>query len=86
MYMSSSNEAERDGGAVVLTLDIRHLSAGQLAALGMAEVAYVRSVVVNDVSAFAIHAADGTPMGVAADEKVAMAAIRQHGMEPALVH
>lgn len=86
MYMSSSNGAERDGGAVVLTLDIRHLSAGQLAALGMAEVAYVRNVVVSDVPAFAICAADGTPMGVAADEKVAMAAIRQHGMEPALVH
>ncbi|MGH7101185.1 MAG: DUF1150 family protein [Acetobacteraceae bacterium] len=86
MYMSSSNEAEGEGRTVVLTLDIRHLSAGQLAALGMAEVAFVKNVVVNDVSAFAIHAADGTPMGVAADEKVAMAAIRQHGMEPALVH
>lgn len=86
MDMSSSNETETEGGAAVLSLDIRHLSEGQLAILGMTELAYVKAVVINGASAFAIHAADGTPMGVAADEKVAMAAIRQHGMEPALVH
>jgi hypothetical protein len=36
--------------------------------------------------AFAIHAADGTPMAIAADREVAVAAIRQHEMVPALVH
>lgn len=84
--MSSSKDMAESTGAGPAPLDIRHLSGEQLASLGMAEVAYVKRVVMNGVVAFAIHAADGTPMAVAADEKVAIAAIRQHGMEPARVH
>ncbi|HUA78688.1 MAG TPA: DUF1150 family protein [Acetobacteraceae bacterium] len=67
-------------------LDIRHLSEGQLASLGVSEIAYLKPVVVNGTPAFAIHAADGTAMALAGDAEVAMAAIRQHGMEPVRVH
>ncbi len=67
-------------------LDIRHLSAEQLQGLGMAEIAYVKPVMMNGVRAYAIHAADGTPMAVAGDCDVAVAAIRQHEMLPTLVH
>jgi hypothetical protein len=76
------------GGAVMAPapIDIRHLSEGQLASLGVAEIAYLKPVVVNGTPAFAIHAADGTAMALAGDAEVAMAAIRQHGMEPVRVH
>lgn len=67
-------------------LDIRRLSAVQLAKLGVAQVAYVKQIILNGAPAFAIHAADGTPMAVAGDREVAMAAIRQHEMVPLSVH
>lgn len=66
--------------------DIRHLSDAQLAQLGVSQIAYVRPVIVNGAPAFAIHAADGTPMAVASERELAVAAIRQHEMIPALVH
>ena len=67
-------------------LDIRNLTQEQLMRLGMADVAYVKRVVVDGATAFAIHAADGSPMALAADRDMAMAAIVQHEMRPALVH
>jgi len=70
----------------VVTFDVRHLSEQQLAALGVSHIAYVKSVVVNGVPGFAIHAADGTPMAVAGDRDVAVAAVVQHEMLPLSVH
>jgi hypothetical protein len=66
--------------------DIRHLSAEQLGSLGVSQIAYVKPVVVNGQHGFAIHAADGTPMAVAGDRSVAVAAILQHEMQPLSVH
>lgn len=62
------------------------LSPRDWAAFGAGEIAYIRPVVVDGVAAFAIHAADGTPIGAAPDPELAAAAIRQHEMEPARVH
>ena len=68
-------------------IDLHQLSAGQLARLGVAELAYIKKVPTEGGgSAFAIHGADGTPMALAPDVDVAAAAIRQHDMVPALVH
>lgn len=67
-------------------IDIRHLTEDQLMQLGMADLAYVKPVFLNGQEAFAIHAADGSPMAMAADRALAMAAIVQHEMVPALVH
>ncbi len=67
-------------------VDIRHLSAEQLAGLGVSQIAYVRPVMMNGTLAYSIHAADGTPMAVADDQELAVAAIRQHEMMPILVH
>lgn len=67
-------------------LDIRHLTQDQLMQLGMAHLAYVKPVLLDGQMAFAIHAADGSPMAVAADCDLAVAAIVQHEMQPALVH
>jgi hypothetical protein len=66
--------------------DIRHLSVEQLAKLGVAQIAYVKPVMMNGVAAFAIHAADGTPMAVTGDRDLAISAIIQHEMLPTLVH
>jgi hypothetical protein len=85
--MSGFNDANQDstGGQPEL-IDIRHLSAEQLAQLGVSQIAYVKAVMLNGAPAFAIHAADGTPMAVAGDRDLALAAIRQHEMVPTLVH
>ena len=72
--------------AMAAIVDIRHISTAQLAQLGMQQIAYVKPVVVNGTACFAIHAADGTPMAIAGDRDVAVAAIMQHEMLPAQVH
>jgi len=87
MNMNSGDRADTatpiNGPAII---DVRHLSEEQLATLGMSHIAYVKPVVINGVAGFAIHAADGTPMAVAGDRDVAVAAIVQHEMHPLSVH
>lgn len=83
--MNEVNSTE-DVAAPVASFDIRHLSAEQLAQLGVSQIAYVKPVTVNGQNGFAIHAADGTPMAMAGDRDVAMAAILQHEMHPLSVH
>jgi len=70
----------------VVAFDVRNLSEEQLAALGVSRIAYVKPVIVNGVRGFAIHAADGTPMAVAGNREVAIAAVVQHEMLPLSVH
>jgi hypothetical protein len=57
-----------------------------LARLGMNFVAYVKPILVEDETRFAICAADGTQMGLAPNRETAFAAIRQHELEPLSVH
>ncbi len=85
---TEQNELPPDGNAPLASarFDIRHLSAEQLARLGVSQIAYVRPVVVDGEPGFSIHAADGTPMAVAGDRGTALAAIVQHDMIPLLVH
>ena len=73
-------------GEVKEMLDVRNLTPDQLMQLGMADLAYVKPVMLDGQAAFAIHAADGSPMAMAADRALAVAAIVQHEMVPALVH
>lgn len=72
--------------AAGLFVDIRHISAAQLAMLGLGGLAYVKRVATENGTAYAIHAADGSPMALVAAQEVAVAAIIQHEMVPALVH
>jgi hypothetical protein len=76
-------EKERD-----MTTDENYtpMTATDLARLGMNFVAYVKPVLVEDETRFAICAADGTQMGLAPNRDVAFAAIRQHELEPLSVH
>src|SRR5690242_12997874 len=77
-----ANNIERpdDQGTTPVVMDIHDISPQQLAMLGVQQIAYVKPVVVNGTTAYAIHAADGTPMAVAAQRDAAMAAIVQHEM------
>jgi hypothetical protein len=72
--------------AAVTGADPRNLSPADWARFGVAEIAYIRPVLMNGVRAIAIHAADGTAIGAAPNAQLAMAAIRQHEMEPLLLH
>jgi hypothetical protein len=65
---------------------IRTLSTRDFAHLGVDEVAYVKRVVENGVVRYAIHAADGTQMGMMIDFATAAAALRQNDIEPLSVH
>ncbi len=65
---------------------IRHMSARELALLGMQDMAYIKRVIVNDVAGYAVHAADGTQIAVIPDRNVAFATVRQHDLEPVSVH
>ena len=65
---------------------IRQMSSRELALFGMQDLAYVKPVVVDGASAFAVHAADGTQVTVLPNREVALATIRQHDLEPLSVH
>jgi hypothetical protein len=65
---------------------LRHISARDLALLGMQDLAYIRQVTINDVTAYAVHAADGAQIAVLPDREVAFATVRQHDLEPLSVH
>ncbi len=72
--------------ANTVAIDVRHMTASQFAQLGTPLIAYVKPVVVNGGNAFAIHGADGTPMGMAPGLDIAMAAVLQHEMLAVRVH
>ena len=66
--------------------DVRHITQDQRQQLGLSQWAYVKPVMLNGTAMFAIHGADGSPMAVAEDRNLALAAIVQHEMIPTLVH
>jgi hypothetical protein len=87
IIMNTDSQDQLDVGMPEpVVFDIRHLSAEQLGVLGVSHIAYVKPIVLNGEHGFAIHAADGTPMAVAGDRDVAIAAILQHEMQPLSVH
>jgi hypothetical protein len=66
--------------------DVRHMSSAQLRRLGVPSVVYLRSGTLNGEVAYAIHAADGTPMAVVEDVDTAVELVCEHGMAFAAVH
>lgn len=86
MNTSSTGNPDVEGKAEAILFDIRSLSTEQLAKLGVAQLAYVKPVIVNGAQGFAIHAADGTPMAITGDRALAFAAIVQHELHPVSVH
>ena len=84
--MNVDSNHETDGTMAQVVVNIRQLTPAQLGQLGVSQIAYVRAVMVNGEPGFAIHGADGTPMAVADNRDVALAAILQHDMVPVMVH
>jgi len=70
----------------VNTVDRMSMTSQELAVLGMQNVAYVKPIDAEGKPAYAICAADGTQMALAASRDLAFAVIRQNDMEPASVH
>jgi hypothetical protein len=63
------------------------MSQGDFAALGLQGVAYVRPFqTAEGADVFAIYAADGTQLALAATEDIAVATIRQNDLEPVSIH
>ncbi len=58
----------------------------QLFNIGLADVAYVKTVRAENSRAYALHSADGTEIARFADRDVAFAASRQHDLEPVSAH
>ena len=65
---------------------IRDISTRDFATLGVEDIAFVKPVQANGTTAYSIHSADGTEMGLVSDRNVAFAAVRQHDLEPLSVH
>lgn len=63
-----------------------HLDVRELGAYGIDHMAYIKTVMIDGEKLHAIHAADGTPLSVVADRKIAFATVSQHDMEPMSVH
>ena len=61
---------------------LREMSPQDFALVGMEQLAYIKPSVVNGVSGFSIHAADGTQIGMAESRDVAFAAAKQYDLEP----
>jgi len=84
--MNSNGSPTDAPQALNRAFSLRDLSVTDWARFGAQQIAYLRPVTVNGVTGIAIHAADGTPIGAAPNADLAIAAILQHEMAPALVH
>ena len=65
---------------------IKQMSARELALFGMQDLAYIKAVVVDGTTGYAVHAADGTQIAMRSNRDVAFATVRQHDLEPVSVH
>ena len=65
---------------------MRRISPADLAALGLPGVAYVKPVAIDDATGYAVFTADGRQIGILPTRESALAAMREHGLEPASVH
>lgn len=68
------------------TIKLKTITAQDLAALGIGEVAYLRPVEIKGEMLFAIMAANGQQIGLAPDYDSAVGAIGQHDLELITIH
>ena len=71
---------------MTITEKLREMSPQDFALIGVQQFAYIKPNVVNGVSGFSIHAADGTQLGMAPSRDIAFAAVKQHDLEPVSLH
>lgn len=81
---AADRDAEED---TVTTLSkVRLLSKHAFAALGYAELAYVKRVEADGFIAYVAHAADGSYLCQFTDREAACATLREHDLEPVSLH
>lgn len=73
-------------GVTGMREDLREISLYDLSILAIEDVAYVKPMDVEGGTVYAIHAADGTQLGIAHDRDIAFVAVRQHDLDPVSVH
>lgn len=61
---------------------IRHLSAQELLALGLKDVAYLKDVEVDGETVIALHAANGEQIALMPDRSTAVATAWENGLAP----
>ena len=76
----------RNGKPQTATPTVPSLTAADLELWGVNAVAYVKKIETDTGVAYAIHAANGEPLGLAGSRDVAFAGLRQNDLEPASVH
>lgn len=64
----------------------RTQSLEDLVRLGLEDTAYIKPMMFEGQRIYIVHAADGTPLMMAPAYEVALAAVRQHDMEPVSIH
>lgn len=65
---------------------LKNLSRQDFLNFGMREIAYIRPVRLKERRAFAIHAADGTPLSIMDSMDAALTAVRHNDLESSTVH
>jgi hypothetical protein len=65
---------------------LKNLSSRDFLNFGIQDVAYIRPVHVHNKTAFAIHAADGTPLSVMETLDSAIMVVRHNELEPVTMH
>jgi hypothetical protein len=65
---------------------LKKLTSRDFLTLGIHDVAYVKAVTVENRTAYAIHAADGTPLSVMGDMSAAVGLILNNELEPVTLH
>jgi hypothetical protein len=65
---------------------LKSISPADLAMLGLHQIVYLRRQALNDQVFWSVHAADGSEMARLPDRDTAVAACRQHDLEPVSLH
>jgi hypothetical protein len=69
-----------------LAAEARRMTSGELRQLGVSRLVYLRAGTVNGETAYAIHAADGTTVGIVDAIDLAIELVAEHGMTFVTVH
>lgn len=77
-----TNQKEHNQSVEIL----KTLTSQDFLTLGIHDVAYVKPIMVENRKAFAIHAADGTPLSVMGDMQAAVGLILNNELEVVTVH
>ena len=70
----------------VIRADLKNMTSRDFLTLGIHQIAYIRPIIVQNRQAYAIHAADGTPLSVMDNFNTAVAMIHHNDLEAITVH